>query len=164
MAETALKEIAQTIKPKRKPYKRKFDKQKVQALADKGIIATDIAKMQGVALSTITRYLESIGRKAKEIQQYKRDKAESLALSQLKMQTITDMIADEWLSDPEKIKAQDIRTQKEVLIAANSVKTYDFNSERLERGESTQNVLSIHGDIAEMKRLRMAKDGKTQGD
>ena len=159
--------MAETAKPQRKkpkPYNRKYDRKKVEALAELGVRPTDIAKAVDVALPTITNYLKKVGIQTGEINTYKKNKADSLALSQLKMATVTDLIANEWIKNPERLTSLDVRTQKEVLIAANSVKTYDFNSERLERGESTQNVLSIHGDIAEMKRLRMAQDGKTQGD
>lgn len=155
--------MAETAK-EHKPYNRRYNRKKVEALAELGVKPTDIAKMEDVSVSTITRYLEKINKQNTEISKYKTGKADALALSQLKMATVADMIVEEWIKEPEKLLSQDVRTQKEVLIAANSVKTYDFNSERLERGESTQNVLSIHGDIAEMKRLRMAQDGKTQGD
>ena len=125
-------------KPPHKPYNRTYDRNKVKALATIGVKATDIAKAVDVDVSTITRYLAKIGIKAKEIANYKTGKADALVLSQLKMATITDMIASRWVDDPEAILSQDVRTQKEILIAANSVKTYDDNSERLERGQATQ--------------------------
>ena len=138
----------------KKPRKRKFDTAKVQALVKKGMIATDIAKTQGVALSTITRYLAELDIKAKDIQRYKSGRADRLALSQLKAATVADMIVDQWLERPELVLSQDARTQKEILVAANSVKTYDHNSERLERGESTSNTISI---VAEIEAVRKAK-------
>jgi transposase len=154
-------EIDSPPKRKHKPYKRKFNTQKVQALAKRGMIATDIAKSQGVSLSTITRYLAEVDIKAKDIQRYKSDRADRLALNQLKAATIADMIVDKWIQEPEILTSQDVRTQKEVLIAVNSVKTYDHNSERLERDLSTSNTISIVADIETLRALRKAKvEGK----
>ena len=133
-----------------KPYNRTYDRNKVKALATIGVKATDIAKAVDVDVSTITRYLAKIGIQAKEIANYRTSKAEALALSQLKMSTIANLIADKWIEEPDTILSQDIRLQKEVLIAANSVKTYDHNSERLERDQATQNI-SVHADIKAMR-------------
>ena len=141
-------EIDSPPKRKHKPYKRKFNTQKVQALAKRGMIATDIAKSQGVSLSTITRYLAEVDIKAKDIQRYKSDRADRLALNQLKAATIADMIVDKWIQEPEILNSQDVRTQKEVLIAVNSVKTYDYTSERLERDKSTLIVGYDHQAMA----------------
>ena len=133
-----------------KPYNRTYDRNKVKALATIGVKATDIAKAVDVDVSTITRYLAKIGIQAKEIAKYRTGKADALVLNQLKMATISDMIANEWINDPEKLKSQDVRTQKEVLIAVSGVKTYDNNSERLERDQATQNI-SVHADIKAMR-------------
>ena len=137
-----------------KRYNRKYDHNKVKALAELGVKATDIARAVDVDVSTITRYLAKIGIQAKDIARYKSAKADSLALNQLKMATISDMIADVWIDDPAILKSQDVRTQKEVLVAVSGVKTYDNNSERLVRGESTANIATIHSDIAEIRKMQ----------
>ena len=113
---------------------------------------TDIAKSQGVALSTISRYLDTIKPQIANIQRYTRHKADTLALSQLKLQTVSDIIVDSWLGDPDKIRTQDFRTQKEILVAAQGAKTYDFNSERLEIGKSTNNISMLIGQIEDLQR------------
>ncbi|MFA5457764.1 MAG: hypothetical protein WC261_09070 [Synergistaceae bacterium] len=131
MAKTAQKiDSLPTKRKPHKPYNRKYDRNKVKALAEMGVKATDIANALDVNVSTITRYLDKIGIQAREIAQYKSNKADLLALSQLKASAIADKIMDTWVEEPERVLSQDIRTQKEVLIAVNSVKTYDNNSTR----------------------------------
>jgi hypothetical protein len=148
---------AESIKPKKKrltkvkPRKRKLDTTKVIQLYKQGVIPTDIAKQQGVAVSTVTRYLESIKPQLHSIQSYSSLKADALCLSQLKLQTISNTILDEWINDPEKLKSQDMRLQKEVLVAVQGAKSYEMEAERLERGLSTNNLAVIHADIAALR-------------
>lgn len=107
-------------------------------LANKGVNATDIAKSQGVAISTITRYLQAIDPQLQAIRRYSSNKADTLALSQLKSQAIGNIIQDLWLSDPDKyLIQQDVMVQKEIFRALQGSKTYDHNQERLERGQAT---------------------------
>jgi len=137
-------------KPLHKPYNRKYNRTKVRALAEMGVKATDIANAVDVHVSTITRYLEKINTQATDITKYKTHKADALTLNQLKAGAIGDLILEHWTENPEALLSQDVRIQKEVLIAANSVKTYDHNSERLERNQSTQNV-DVYAKVQEME-------------
>ena len=120
---------------------RKINSKKVKELAEMGVIPSDIARNQGVAVSTITRYLESISSELTAIKRYSGTKADALLLSQVKAATISDLLMDEWLKDPDKyLLSQDMRLQKELLVAVQGVKTYDHNQERLERNQATQIV------------------------
>jgi len=136
---------AQAAKPTkpRKPCNRNYNRKRVVALAQSGIPPTLIAKDQNVAISTITRYLDKIRPQLGEIKRYTAARADALALSQLKLQTVSDAIIDEWVKDPEKITKQDLRLQKEILIAVQGAKTYEFNSERLETNKSTGNIAQL---------------------
>ena len=119
---------------------RKFDTKKAQRLAMQGVAPTDIARSQGVAVSTITRYLQQTGINVEDIRRYRDERADRLTRKQAKMEMIQDIISDSWLEHPELLLSLDVRLQKEILQTANQVKTYDYNSERLERGQSTENI------------------------
>jgi hypothetical protein len=147
-----------TLKTKRKP--RKLNTTKVIQLYKQGVIPSDIAKQQGVAVSTVTRYLETIKPQLSEIQKYSDLKADALCLSQLKLQTISNTILDEWIADPEKLRQQDMRLQKEVLIAVQGAKTYEHQAERLERDQSTSNVAQIIGLV---QRIKQQDEGLSTG-
>ena len=77
---------ANPIKPTKKPgeRKRKIDTTKVKTLVAQGVIPTDIARNQGVAVSTITRYLQSIQSEIGETKQFSAVKVDALVRSQLK--------------------------------------------------------------------------------
>lgn len=123
----------------RKP--KKLDREKVKQLDAQGFKPVDIARHQNVSLSTVTRYLQKISGAKQEIKHYSSNKADILALSQAKSQTIQDIIQSAWLADPVKyLLSQDVRLQKEILYAVGSVKTYDHNQERLERNQATSIV------------------------
>ena len=131
--------------------KRKINCKKVKALSDMGVIPSDIAREQGVSVSTITRYLQSIKAQTADIKNYSNNKADALCLDQLKSAAVVNIIRDNLLADPEGLLKQDLRLQKELVVAFQGAKTYDLNSERLERGQSTANVANIHADIAALR-------------
>ena len=112
-----------------------------------GVIPSDIAREQGVSVSTITRYLQTIHAQTADIRDYSNHKADALCLDQLKSAAVVNIIRDNLLANPESLLKQDLRLQKEVAVAFQGAKTYDLNSERLERGESTHNIANIHADI-----------------
>lgn len=136
----------------KKHHKRKINETKVLQLYQQGMIATDIAKQQGVAISTITRYLETVKPELYNIKTYSGLKADALCLSQLKLQAVSNILLDHWLKNPEaSLTSQDMRLQKEILVAVQGAKTYEHTAERLERGMSTANFASLTADIAALK-------------
>lgn len=148
---------AESVKPTNKPTKprkRKLNTTKVITLYNQGMIPSDIAKHQGVAISTITRYLQSIKPQLQQIQTYSGLKADALCLSQLKLQTVSNTILDKWINEPELIASQDVRLQKEVLIAVQGAKSYELTAERLERGQSSENIAIIMDSIAKIKGIQ----------
>jgi hypothetical protein len=138
-----------------KPYNRKYNRNRVKELAEiPGITATLIAKDQDVSLPTITRFLKKHDIEIKQIKHFNSIKADSLSLSQLKNQTIESIIKDNWLSNPDILLSQDVKTQKDIIHTMQGGRYYDHQAERLERDLSTVNTASIHADIAEIRSLK----------
>jgi hypothetical protein len=143
-----------------KKRKRKFNEKKVQRLTKRGVNASDVAKNQGVAVSTITRYLKTIEPQLIAIEQYSTLKADSLCLSQLRKQAVEDVIVNNWLANPKELLTQDMRLQKEIVHTMQGGKDYDHRAERLERNKSTANIAMKIQDIdpARLEKLKnMAK-------
>ncbi len=168
--ESATQPTTSNPKPLKRKIAYKIDRAKVQSLAAQGIRPCDIAKIEGVSDSTITRYLQSVNLQLPEIKRYTSMRADVLAGSQLKFQTIADLIAENWLNHPELLlQSQDVRLQKEVLVAVQGAKTYDFNSERLERGESTGNIdyrvqsVNLNADLATVRDMLSQARGLREG-
>ena len=140
-------------------HRGKIDRKRVIQLANLGVIPSDIARNQGCAVSTITRYLQSVSSQVADIKKYSGTKADALCLSQLKLSTISNAILDFWLSRPDLVLSQDFRLQKEILVAVHGAKTYDHTAERLERGESTAHVHQIVDVISRIQQ-QLQGDGR----
>jgi IS30 family transposase len=136
----------------------KINHGKVLELRNKGLSCTDIAKQQGVVTSTITRYLDSISPQIQALKRYSNAKADTLNLSQLKLQSVSNLIVDNLLSDPENnLLKQDLRLQKEILIAVHGAKTYDFNSQRVQEGKSTDNIALVLDSVQQIRAMQASK-------
>lgn len=149
--------MEETEKKKRKPKNSKYNRKKIIALATQNVPHHLIAKDQNVSESTISKFLARVAPELKQIQHYTNIKADVLAQSQLKKQTIEDIITDNWVKNPDVILNQDVRLQKEVLVALQGGKTYDHQAERLERNQSTQNIAQL---ISHIENLQV--EGKPQ--
>ncbi len=145
-------QMTQPTKTKRIYPALKIDRDKVKELAEKNVRPTDIAKQQGVAISTITRYLENIGLNRTRSELYAKDRAIALTQSQLKKHAIEDAIIDHWMENIDTIKSQDVRLQKEIVYTVAGARNLDYQQERLETGKSTQNVQGIYHIISEIER------------
>lgn len=138
-----------------KPYNRRYNRKRVIALAEQGVPANLIAKDQDVATSTITRYLAKHNMVAQSVKDFNAAKADMLSFSQLQNHTIEDMIKSNWISHPDKILSLPIPRQKEVLHTLQGGRSYDHQSERLERDLSTANTMTV---IADLEALREARN------
>jgi len=132
--------------------KGKLNRKRALALAERGISPAIIAKDQQVACSTVTRYLDSVAPQLRDIKRYSTIKADTLCLSQLRKQTVEDMIIGQWLDDPSKLLSQDTRLQKEILHTIQGGKYYDHQAERLERDQSTANMSVLIGHLEALQR------------
>ena len=137
-----------------KPYNRRYNRKRVIALAKQGVPANLIAKDQDVATSTITRYLAKHNMVAQSVKDFNGAKADMLSFSQLQNHTIEDIIKSDWISNPDKILSLPIPKQKDVLHTLQGGRSYDHQSERLERDLSTQNVISIVADLEALREAR----------
>lgn len=141
-----------------KPIKTiKIKPDEVTALIAQGIPKTEIAKQQGVNYSTLYRYLEKIKAEKTELDQYINDRAAAKALLQIKADDVIARVLDGYTD--EKIEAMTDAQKGSLVVACNAVSGTQFDKERLERGQSTENVHQIIDVIRQIKAMR-----DTQGD
>ena len=125
-------------KPQRKA--RKINRQKVMQLAAQGLSAVDIGKHQDVSPSTITRFLQAYQVDREALTQYKSGRADILAWLQGRNLKIQTELLSRLDGLPEALTPQQICG---LLFALNTQHGTLFDKERLERGQSTQNISTI---------------------
>ncbi len=131
----------------RKPRKsRKLDEEKVVQLREQGLTITDIAQHQEVNPSTVWRFLEAVKPHEQALARYQQDRgnvftlvhAETIDAQRLAIRRLRDDLEDDALMAATKptVKAGIVRD-----LAVSAGVTYD--KERLERGQSTDNIETI---------------------
>lgn len=129
---------AQASKPKRPPNRtpRPLERQ-VAKLASAGLPERTIAKVTDLPKTTINGIIHRIFT-AEQIQTFKSTEADTLAEKRAMILNTLDL--------------DDIKG----MAPRDRAMTYGifYDKERLERGQSTANVASLHADIAEIKRLK----------
>jgi len=128
----------QPAPPQRKA--RKINRQKVMQLTAQGLSAVDIAKHQDVAPSTITRFLQAYQVDKGALEQYKAGRADILAWLQGRNLKVQTELLERLDGLPEALTPQQICG---LLFALNTQHGTLFDKERLERGQSTQNISTI---------------------
>src|SRR4029077_5065139 len=126
----------------RKP--RKLDRAKVIELAEQGLKTVDIAKHQGVAPSTIFRFLQHTEPDRQALEVFKKDRGDVFARLSMKSLGLQDKILETF--DERIIAALKPHEKGSLLHALNIQAGTLYDKERLERGQSTQN-LSILGKL-----------------
>lgn len=124
----------------RKP--RKLDRAKVMELAEQGLKTVDIAKHQGVAPSTIFRFLQQTEPDRLALEAFKKDRGDVFARLSMKSLGLQDKILGTF--DDALVAALKPHEKGSLLHALNIQAGTLYDKERLERGQSTQN-LSILG-------------------
>ncbi len=119
---------------------RKINRQKVMQLSAQGLSAVDIAKHQEVSPSTITRFLQAYQVDKDALRQYKEGRADILAWLQGRNLKIQTELLSRLDGLPEALTPQQICG---LLFALNTQHGTLFDKERLERGQSTQNISTI---------------------
>lgn len=158
-----VKDETPTDRPKRKynlkngrPPK-KLDRDKVKQLMASGLSESDIAKHQGVAPSSIHKYIHTLS--DTEIQDFKAKRADVLALSQLKAIAVKNRVLNHVIDMPEEtFKATSDQAKIGYGNLANVSAGTDYDKERIERGESTQNISVLVGAIKDLQAMRQAQD------
>ena len=117
---------------------RKLDREKVLDLRARGFSATEIAKQQGVAHSTVWRFLRQTEPERQAVEHFKQNRADVLARLQAKSLDAQERIID--TLDDGIISALTPSQKSGLLIALNAQSGTVYDKERLERGESTSNI------------------------
>lgn len=127
------------MKNQRKECKpRKLDQKRVLDLHARGFSAPEIAQQQGVAHSTVWRFLERMKPEIGAVENFKKNRADVLARIQAKSLDAQERIID--TLNEGLVSALTPSQKGSLLIALNAQNGTLFDKERLERGESVQNI------------------------
>ncbi len=117
---------------------RKIDREKVMELHRQGLKVADIATHQGVAPSTVWRFLSSTSEEQQALKDYVSGRAQVFQRLQAKSLDLQHRVLDTF--DDGILKAMTTH-QKTGLVSVLSAQTGTlYDKERLETGKSTQNV------------------------
>lgn len=131
--------MKQTERKESRP--RKLDQKKVLDMHARGFSAPEIAQQQGVAHSTVWRFLERMKPEIGAVEEFKRTRPDVLARIQAKSLDAQERILD---TLGEGLVAALTPSQKSsMLIALNAQHGTLFDKERMERGQSVQNISVI---------------------
>ncbi len=125
---------------------RKLDRRKAIELHAKGLSTQEIAQHQGVAPSTVWRFLERTKPEQQALERFKSVRADEMANLQGKAVQVQHLALDRMraeLSDDAIANALSPSQKAGYLNAATIAGGTAFDKERLERGESTQNISTL---------------------
>lgn len=120
---------------------RKLDRKKVIELHAKGLSTEEIAKHQGVAPSTVWRFLQQTEPERQGVEHFKKNRADVLARLQAKSLDAQERIIN--TLDDAIISALTPSQKSGMLIALNAQSGTVYDKERLERGQSTANISTL---------------------
>ncbi len=118
---------------------RKIDREKVLELRGQGLAVTDIATHQGVAPSTIWRFLDRTKPQQEALERFKTGRADIFAEVQAKSLHVQNRILDSLQADG-VVEALTPHQKGGLLHSVNTVFGTVYDKERLERGQSTSNL------------------------
>ncbi len=150
----------------RSPYK--LDVKKVQSLRRRGLSSREIAKHQGVAPSTVWRYLYRSGPDQVALEHFKANRADIFAEMQGKTLGVKTRIIELIEKDIEDgvLNALNPQAKAQYLNVLNNVQGTIYDKERLERGESTANISTvsrmINGTVGELYKDKPLKSLPSQ--
>lgn len=110
-----------------------------------GLTHKEVAVLHGVAPSSVTRFLERFSIQQANTERYKKHRADVFAFTGSKASAVVDSILDSIGEDIENgvLAALEPRIKAGIARDLSVVKGVYFDKERLERGQSTQNVSLI---------------------
>jgi IS30 family transposase len=138
---------------------RKLDREKVLDLHRKGLSSVAIAQHQGVAPSTVWRFLERTKPQQQALERFKTNRANELANVHGKAIEVQSLVLDRMKKDLENNVVVDALTptaKTQYLNAAAMAGGVSFDKERLERNLSTSNQ-SIHSTMLDATVKNMYK-------
>ena len=124
---------------------RKIDPGKIAAHAAAGLTHKEIAAIHGVAPSNVTRFLERYSIQQADTERYKKHRADIFAFTGSKASAVVDSVLDSIGQDIENgvLDALEPRIKAGIARDLSVVKGVYFDKERLERGQSSQNISLI---------------------
>ena len=120
---------------------RKVNRQAVLRLSEQGLSTAEIARLQGVAPSTIFRFLQRAKPEQVAIQQFKRGRADAFVRLQIKSLDAQERMLDSLTN--EVLAALSVHQKIGLLGVLNAQAGTLHDKERLEVGKSTTNVSSL---------------------
>ena len=117
---------------------RKLDQKKALRQASRGMSNPEIAKQQGVASSTVFRFMQRMKPERQALESFKAQRADVLARLQAKSLDAQERILD--TLDDGVMKALTPSQKTGLLMALNAQHGTSFDKERMERGQSVANV------------------------
>jgi transposase len=117
---------------------RKLNRAKVLELSEQGLSTTDIAKHQGVAPSTVFRFLQQTEPERLAIEAFKKDRGDVFARLSAKNLDLQEKIVDTF--DDGVVSALTPSQKSGLLMTLNAQHGTLYDKERLERNLSTANV------------------------
>ncbi len=123
---------------------RKLDRKATLDQRGRGLTNREIAGLQGVATSTVRRFLERMEPERAAVEEFKSGRADALARIQGKSLDLQERIIDSMTDHVLETLAP--HQKNGLLMSVNTVFGTAYDKERLERGKSTSNI----GLIAKM--------------
>lgn len=122
--------------------------------------AESLDKVEGIDPGVLAEVKKELGRFRGLVESYKMDRADVFAGAQAKMLSLAEEILDGIKSkDLRKMHIRDrIKALKEIVSSVTSL----YTEERLEKGESTQNVAVIIAAIKDLKRRQFEEEEKAK--
>ena len=117
---------------------RKLDRKTALEQKARGLSNTEIAGLQGVATSTVRRFLDRMKPEQAAVEEFKTCRADSLARIQGKALDLQERIIDSM--DDRVLGTLTPHSKNGLLQSVNTIFGTAFDKERLERGKSTQNI------------------------
>jgi hypothetical protein len=155
-----MKRQAKTSKTQRtERTARKLNRRLATMQAKRGMSNGDIARAQGVATSTVFRFMQRMQPEQAATEDFKCQRADVLARIQAKSLDVQERIIDTF--DDVVVGALLPGQKSGLLMALNAQHGTSFDKERLERGQSTSNqsIVSRLIDV-EVKQLYAPKTSK----
>lgn len=123
---------------------RKLDRKAALEQRARGLSNPEIAGLQGVAASTVRRFMDRMEPELAAVEEFKSGRADALARIQGKSLDLQERIIDSMTDHVLDTLAP--HQKNGLLMSVNTVFGTAYDKERLERGKSTQNI----GLIAKM--------------
>jgi len=138
---------------------RKLDRDKALELAKQGMSTADIAQHQGVAPSTVFRFLQQTQPERQALEVFKKKRGDVFARLAAKSLNVQEAIVDSL--DESVVSALKPHEKGSLLHALNIQAGTLFDKERLERGQSTNN-LAVLGNLILKAESELGVETKTR--